>query len=451
MSESLNDRVVAKLEDGLLRKNLRKATGHSIALRNKVVEEIPEWEELRESARRIKEDVIHHLPDYLRRTEERLRANGVKVLYAEDAAAACRQVLAIARDKGAKLAVKSKSMATEEIGLAHAMEAEGIRAVETDLGEYIVQIAGEMPSHITAPAIHKSREQIGRLFQEKLGVPYTPDPEELTAIARKTLRQEFLKADLGITGANFLIAETGTLVIIENEGNIGLTTTVPKTHIAVVGIEKIIPKMADLPLFLKILPRSATGQRFTSYVSIINSPRKAGESAGPDELFVIFLDNGRSRIRRDPNLREMLSCIKCGACLNTCPVYQNIGGHAYGGVYPGPIGSLLTPGLQGFQKSGNLPFLSTLCGSCSDVCPVKIDIHRLLLYLRDAWVREKRAPLIERILLRFWFHVVTREGVYTLFSGLARLMMRLFPITSIGGRRIDLPPRRFRDLWNETL
>lgn len=445
MTPNLHERLEEKLRDPILRKNLRKATDHSLKLRDEVVAELGNWEELREEARRIKRDVVMRLPQYLDQAERRLREHGIKVVRALDADAACHYILDIAKAKGAKLAVKSKSMATEEIGLAHALQAVGVTAVETDLGEYIVQLAGEMPSHITAPAIHKSREQIGKLFEEKLSVPYTSSPEELTAIARRTMRELFLKADIGISGANFLIAENGMIVIIENEGNICLTTSLPKTHIAVIGIEKIIPRLADLPLFLKLLPRSATGQRMTSYVSLINSPRREDETDGPEEVHVVLLDNGRSRIRIDPGMNDILTCIKCGACLNSCPVYQKIGGHAYGWVYPGPIGALLSPALKGMEPHGELPFLSTLCGACRDVCPVKIDIHGLLLRMRGRYVRGGHSSIVGGIAMKAWSFVMSNRRLY----GLVSRVLRAIAVLPGAGRIPKPAPRTFHEIWSD--
>src|SRR2546422_6681303 len=282
-------------------------------------------------------------------------------------------------------------MATEEIHLNAALEAEGIEALETDLGEYIIQLAGETPSHIIAPAIHKTKGQIAELFVNKPGIERTNDVSKLTSTARQTLRAKFGAADLGISGVNFGVAETGTILILENEGNIRLTTSLPKTHIAVMGIEKVIPRLADLEVFLKLLPRSGTGQHLTSYQSLITGTKRSTDQEGPDELPIILLDNGRSRMLAHPITRQSLACIRCGACLNACPVYQQIGGHAYGSVYAGPIGAVITPQLIGLGKAAQLPYASSLCGACREVCPVKIDIPELLLHLRAEITQGEKA------------------------------------------------------------
>src|SRR4029079_14758129 len=276
--------------------------------------------------------------------------------------------------RGARNVVKSKSMTTEEIHLNTALERAGMQVVETDLGEYIIQLAGETPSHIIAPAIHKTKRQIAELFTAELGMTPTDDVGQLTSTARATLRDRFAAADLGISGVNFGIAETGTIVIVENEGNIRLTTSLPRTHIAVMGIDKVLPRFADLDVFLKLLPRSGTGQRLTTYQSYITGTKRQPPNEGPEERHIVLLDNGRSRMLAHPVTRQSLACIRCGACLNACPVYQQIGGHAYGSVYQGPIGAVITPQLMGIEKTSQLPYASSLCGACREVCPVKIDI-----------------------------------------------------------------------------
>jgi L-lactate dehydrogenase complex protein LldF len=344
--------------------------------------EFAPYESERDVARRIKEDSIERLADLLTELKGRLEARGVKVFFAQDAAAARDYILSVARAAGVTRVVKGKSMTTEEIELNPALEKAGIEAVETDLGEYIVQLRNEPPSHIITPAIHLSKEDIGHLFADKLGAGYTSDPPALTAMARERLREVFLRAEMGITGVNFAVAETGTLVVVENEGNGRFCTTTPDIHVAVMGIEKVIPKFEDLSHFLEILARTATGQRFTAYTSFLNGPRGADDLDGPREMHLVILDNGRTRMLADPVLREALYCLRCGACLNACPVYRHIGGHAYKSAYPGPIGSIVSPSLFGTAAAGHLPFASTLCGACKEVCPVKIDIPRILLHLR---------------------------------------------------------------------
>jgi L-lactate dehydrogenase complex protein LldF len=347
-------------------------------------------------------------------------------------------------------------MVTEEIGLSHTLERHGLEVVETDLGEYIIQMAKEMPSHITAPALHKTREEVGALFAKKLRIPYTSVPEELCVVARRILRQKFLTAELGISGANFAIADTGTVVIVENEGNARLSTTMPKIHVAVMGLEKVIPSFVDLPIFLKLLPMSSTGQKQTSYVSLISSPRRPGELDGPDEFHLVLLDNGRTQILADPKMRESLYCIRCGACLNTCPVYQRVGGHSYGSVYPGPIGAVVTPLFQGIEVAKDLPYASSLCGACSNICPVKIDLHHMLLWLRKQVVDQRKTPWQERALMTLYLAGMKDSRLYRAGSRLLRVSLALAgkkdrPLKVSGWTETrDFPPlaeQSFKQLW----
>ena len=374
----------AAVKDAQLRQALRRAGSGFDGTRREAIAEVSEavWEDWREQARRIKEHTIAHLDYYLAMLERNIRAAGGHVHFAGDAAQANAIVSEIARRAGVKTVTKSKSMVSEELGLNHVLEAQGIDVFETDLGEYIIQLAEETPSHLVAPALHKTRGQVAQLFAEQLGVPYSEDIEEMARIARVALRQKFLDADMGISGANFLVAETGSLVIITNEGNGRLCTSAPRIHVGLAGMEKVIPSLQDLAVFLRLLPRSATGQRITSYMSMATGPRRSEDEDGPEEFHLVIVDNGRSRLLRDPVLRESLYCIRCGACLNVCPIYQRVGGHAYGWVYPGPIGSIVTPGLVGVAEAKDLPNASTLCGACRDACPVQINIPRMLLHLR---------------------------------------------------------------------
>ncbi len=371
----------AAVADRELHRKLQNASDRHLDHVAETRTEFPPFESERDAARRIKEESIARLDELLIELKRRLEENGCNVVFAATAEQARNYIVWLAKKNGLKRAVKGKSMTTEEIGLNQALIAAGLEVTETDLGEYIVQLRGEPPSHILTPAIHLSKEDVGALFAEKLQMPYTSEPEALTAEARKRLRSEFLGADLGITGVNFAIAETGTLVVVENEGNGRMSCTLPDTYVAVVGIEKVIPKLSDLSHFLEILARTATGQKLTTYTNFINGPRRAGEVDGPSEVHVVILDGGRSAMLADAVMREALYCIRCGACLNVCPVYRRVGGHAYGSTYPGPIGSIVSPSLFG-SAAGHLPFASTLCGACRDICPVRIDIPRLLLHLR---------------------------------------------------------------------
>ncbi len=457
-SRDFKSKAAEKSHDLPAQERYRGATQHTFQARNRVVDDLLNWEALRETAHSIKKHSIAHLADLLEEFERNATANGVKVYWAEDERQACDYVLQLARRERASLIVKSKSMVTEEIRLSHILEKEGIETVETDLGEFIVQLAGEGPSHITTPAIHKTREDIGKLFSERLGVPYSSDPTHLTGIARELLREKFLNAQIGISGGNFAIAETGGIVIVENEGNARLTTTLPKVHIAVLGIEKVIPRLDDLPTFLAILPRSGTGQKITSYVSLIHSPRRPGDLDGPEEIHVILLDNGRSDILADPKMREVLYCIRCGACLNVCPVYQTVGGHAYGSVYPGPIGSAFTPLVTSIEEAKDLPFASSLCGRCSEVCPVKIDIHHLLLWLRRKAVNERLTNPLERLTIQVWYCTMRSPALYRLVSKFGRILQTILPKKDgslpVPGwtKTRDFPrlaPKTFRETWRE--
>jgi L-lactate dehydrogenase complex protein LldF len=371
----------AATADHELRRKLEKATANHLQHVAETRAEFPEYDAERDTARRIKEEAIRHLDHLLVELKHRLEANGCTVFVAADATEAREYIVDLARRRGAARVVKGKSMTTEEIALNPALTAAGIEPVETDLGEYIVQLRHEAPSHIITPAIHLSREDIGKLFAAKLDIDYTPEPERLTAAARERLRSIFLSATMGVTGVNYAIAETGTLVLVENEGNGRFCSTLPETLVAVMGLEKVIPKLADLSHFLEVLARTATGQKLTCYTNFIHGPRGNDDLDGPREVHVVMLDNGRSRMLTDPVLREALYCLRCGACLNVCPVYRRIGGHAYGVPYSGPIGSIVSPNLFG-AAAAHLPFASTLCGACRDICPVKIDIPRILLHLR---------------------------------------------------------------------
>jgi L-lactate dehydrogenase complex protein LldF len=434
--------VEAALGDERLQSILFPALQRSVDTRDAVVSEVENWEELREYARLTKADVLANLPDYLEEFEKKVLERGGTVLWAESGEDAVRMVLEIARDRSLSRVVKSKTMLGEEIHLNEALEHGGLEVVETDLGEYIIQLAGEMPSHIVTPALHKSRHDVADLFTSKLGVEATKDPGELTLIARKVLRKHFLKAELGISGVNFGIAETGTVVVVENEGNARLTTSLPAVHIALMGIEKVIPRTSDLPVFLKLLTRSATGQRMTSYVNLISGPKREGELDGPEEFILILVDNGRSSLLKDPFLSQTLSCIRCGACQNVCPVFQSIGGHAYGTVYQGPIGSILNPQMFPLASVEEQPFASSLCGACHEICPVKIEIPKILLKLR-AKVQESRNQGLgrfrpERLGMLIWAWVASSPSR---FKFLTKWLRRLQPILIRNGKlKVPIPP-----------
>ncbi len=445
------------------------ATGR---LRDKRVESIPEaiaeeFEQWREQAHRIKRHTLENLDHYLEKMEANLTARGGKVVYARSASEVGEFLARLASERQARLIVKSKSMTTEEIGLNESLEKEGIEAVETDLGEFIIQLAHERPSHIVAPALHKTRYQVAELFHEKLGVEYEEVPEKQTLIARRVLREKFLSADIGVTGANFLVADSGAIVIVENEGNARLSTTAPRVHVAIAGIEKLIPRAADLAVFLKILGRSATGQPLTVYTSFLSGPRRGEEIDGPDEFYLVVLDNGRTKLLADRTKRQSLYCIRCGACLNHCPIYRRIGGHSYPWVYSGPIGAMITPQFQGITEHPWLPFASSLCGACSEVCPVKIEIPRILLRLRHEIVKVKKREhtgRLEQWTFRFWAWVMKHPRLYelsTLFStaitteegnGWLRrvpLAFNVGPLKAwLSQRDLPRPPARsFRQLW----
>ena len=468
-SETFAENAKTALADSQLRGALRNATSLFGQRRLAAASGLTNWEDLRSEARAIKDEVLLHLDQYLAAFVSNAESRGAKFHWARDAAEANSIICRLAKDHQAKTIVKSKSMTTEETHLNVALEATGIQVVETDLGEYIIQLAQETPSHIIVPAIHKTKHQIAELFTQELGIPPTDDVGKLTSTAREQLRDRFAAADIGISGVNFGIAETGTILILENEGNIRLTTSLPRVHIAVMGIEKVLPRFADLDIFLKLLPRSGTGQRLTTYQSFITGTKIDPSSEGPEELHVVMLDNGRSRMLAHPVTRQSLACIRCGACLNACPVYQQIGGHAYGSVYPGPIGAVITPQLMGLQKTQQLPYASSLCGACREVCPVKIDIPRLLLHLRSEITEKAEAPkgkASERMAFKLWRTTMTRQWLYEFSGKMGRLFQtfvvkngRIGKVTAVPalaawtGTR-DLRPieqQSFRELWRKEL
>ena len=376
--------VSRALGDKQLRSNFKYAMDNFILKRESIFSDETETEQLRALGHAIKLRALSKLPQLLEKLEKKCLQNGIRVHWAETTANANQYVLDIMKTHNATSLVKGKSMVSEEMHLNRFLEQHGIEAMETDLGEFIIQLNDETPSHIIVPAIHKNKDQISKIFHEKIpNTPYTEDVEELNAIARKILRRKFYEAKVGLSGVNIAVAETGTLCLIENEGNGRMCTTVPPVHIAVMGLEKVVEKLEEVPPLLRLLTGSATGQLITTYVNMITSPRKDGEKDGPKEVHLIILDNGRSKIFADTQFRQTLQCIRCGTCLNHCPVYTRIGGHAYGFVYPGPIGKILNPQTEGLKKAGVLAMASSLCNACEEVCPVKIPITELLRRIRN--------------------------------------------------------------------
>jgi L-lactate dehydrogenase complex protein LldF len=415
---------------------------------------------LRDHAKHIKEHTLAHLDQYLEQLEASVQRLGGHVHWAVDAEEARRVVVEIARKSGCRRAVKSKSMTSEEVHLNPALEAAGIEVTETDFGEYIIQVAGERPSHLVAPAVHHTRESIARLLSERLGEQLPDDPRTLALTGRRVLREKFHACDLGISGANFAVAETGTIVLVTNEGNGRLTTTCPRVHVALMGMEKVIPRLADLPVFLKLLARAATGQTLSVYTTLITGPRRSGDVDGPEEFHLVILDNGRSKILATP-FRESLQCIRCGACLNACPVYRRIGGHAYGGVYSGPIGSILTPLYDSVSANPHLPHASSLCGACQAACPVRINIPRMLIGLRELQHHTSKNRW-EQLAYGLWAQVLKRPWLYRLATRLAAAVLRplakegwLSRLPGPGGgwtsvRDFPAPAKRsFRERWRE--
>lgn len=413
--------------------NLQKALKNFSALiqekRNLAFSLLDNPEGLRDQAYNIKKETLERLDEYLEHLEKNVIRLGGRVHWARDAKKARELIETIASDKGIKTVVKGKSMVTEEIDLNKELIARGIEVSETDLGEFIIQLAEEPPSHLVGPAIHKTKGQIAELFSEKLGVRLMEDPQEMTMVARNALRDKFIQADMGITGVNFAVAETGSIVLLENEGNIRLSTTLPKIHVAIMGIEKVIPNFEDLNIFLKLLARSTTGQKLSSYTSIITGPKRDGESDGAEEFHLIILDNGRSKILADEELRETLYCIRCGACLDFCPVYLKIGGHSYGWVYSGPIGSILTPQLINRKQAYQLPFASSLCGACAEVCPVKINIPKILLTLRRRMIEDPqwgKPSISEKTVFALYAYIMRNKWLYETVSRIARIAQMPF-------------------------
>lgn len=405
----------------------------------------------RMQAKNTKWQAVEHLDKSLETFEKNFTANGGKVIWAQTSGDALKAILEIAKQADCKTVVKSKSMVTEEIHLNAFLQKNGIESIETDLGEYIQQLDGETPYHIVTPAMHKSKEDVARLFTNKLGTEPNLNPEQLTQVARHNLRKKYVSAEIGVTGANFIVADTGSICITENEGNGRLSCGFPKIHIAIVGIEKVIPSMSDLGLFWPLLSTYGTGQQMTVYNNIISGPKRPNESDGPEEMYVILLDNGRTKLLADPEGREALFCIRCGSCLNACPVYKNIGGHSYETTYSGPIGKVITPWLKGMHDYKHLSYASSLCGNCTQVCPVRINLHELLLHNRNEAVIAGESKLSERLAWKVWKTASMQRKLMNSTNGnfKTKMITRLFKAWAQNHAPLEFAPKTFNQMWKE--
>lgn len=405
----------------------------------------------REKAKNVKWRAIETLDQQLENFEANLTKRGGKVIWAENAEQALDEILKICKAKNCRTIVKSKSMVTEEIHLNKFLQKQGIESVETDLGEYIQQLDDEPPYHIVTPAMHKSKEDIAKLFVEKLNTPPNLTPEQLTLVAREKLREKYVEAEIGVTGANFIIADTGAIAVSENEGNARLSCAFPKTHIAIVGIEKVLPSINDLALFWPLLATFGTGQRITSYNSIISGPRQPGENDGPEEMYVILLDNGRTNILANEKARESLYCIRCGACLNACPVYKNIGGHAYETTYSGPIGAVITPHLREMGEWKHLSYASSLCGNCTEVCPVRINLHELLLENRHEAVETGNSVWSEKLAWKLWKGASLNRGMMNMGNGSMKnwFVNKVFKDWTAHHGDLNFSKKTFNEMWKD--
>jgi L-lactate dehydrogenase complex protein LldF len=463
--EGFNERGRGAVRDQELHDSVALFTGKAVAGRNAVLHALPEAPELRERAYHIKQETMANLDRYLQQMADAVERRGGKVFFAKDGEDVVRYVGDLARRRGTKVITKSKSMATEEIELNHRLEEDyadlDLEIVETDLGEWIAQLAGETPSHIVGPILHMNRRRVADVLSGAAGEKLPPDVEALGTFARKRLREKFLAADMGITGANFGVAETGTIATITNEGNARLVTSVPPVHVVVMGIEKMIPRFSDLSVFVRLLGRSGTGQKITVYTNFITGPRGEGELDGAEEFHLILLDNGRSKLL-GTEFEEALYCIRCGACLNVCPVYRQTGGHAYGSTYSGPIGAVITPLLKGTKEAKDLPFASSLCGACWEACPVGIPLHDLLLKLRNRQVEEGVRSKAETLMFKGFAGTMKRPAAYKMSGRVGKLAQKpvgrdgsIGPLpgpTSPWTNSRDLPQlaeKSFRELWKE--
>jgi L-lactate dehydrogenase complex protein LldF len=434
----------------------RKTINHNIGKYNVAVERgLSKFENLENSKKKahtIKWRVMENLDKFLPEFEANFQRKGGKVIWANDVEEAQREILNIINKNGGKTVIKSKSMTTEEIHLNEFLESHQIESLESDLGEYIVQLLGQKPYHIVTPAMHLSKEEIAQLFHERFGTPIDATPQQLTQKARELLREKYLRADIGISGGNFLVADTGSVALTENEGNARLCTTFPKIHIAIVGIEKVIPSMADLDLFWPLLASHGTGQNLTVYNTLFSGPRQPNETDGPEEMYVILLDNGRTNLLAQKDQRQGLYCIRCGACLNACPVYKNIGGHTYNTTYSGPIGSIITPHLKGMEDFKHLSYASSLCGKCSEVCPVKIDIHKMLLLNRRDAAATHENTKAEEIGWKAWkFSMMKRSRMDQVGGKIKNFLLKIL-FKKIWGKYRAMPviaPKSFSKLWQE--
>ncbi len=421
-----------------------------------------DWEEARQRSHEIKWEAVNHLDRYLLEFEQKVRDHGGHVFWAETSEDACKYIADLAIQRNVRKVVKSKSMVTEEIHLNPALEKIGIEVFETDLGEFIVQLRNEPPYHIVTPAMHLTRGDIAALFKEKLGTIDTDDPQQLVAAARVALRKAFFSAEMGITGANFLVADSGMIALTSNEGNARLCSSIPRIHVAIAGIEKVIPRAEDLAILWPVLATAGTGQPITCYSTLIGGPRRPNEIDGPEEFHVILLDNGRSELLADPEQREVLNCIRCGACLNVCPVYRTVGGHTYGTTYQGPIGSVLTPHLRGIKEFQHLSSASSLCGACTETCPVKIDLHHHLLHNRRNAVETRNRSWLERMGFKLWRWTMLSPRRFAFFGAMARTGIRTINALGLTGTVFDparswtkdraplrVPGKSFRALWQE--
>ncbi len=445
------EKSTAKAADLKHRRTINFNIGKYNAVVPKGKEQFDDIHLARERAKNTKWRAIETLDEQLELFEKNFTARGGKVIWAENATQAMDEILAICKAKNCKTLVKSKSMVTEEIHLNDNLEKHGIESIETDLGEYIQQLDGETAYHIVTPAMHKSKEDVAKLFHEKLGTPLDYTPEQMTLKAREIMRQKYVEAEVGVTGANFIISDIGAIAVTENEGNGRLSCAFPKTHIVVVGIEKVIPSLTDLDLFWPLLSTFGTGQKITVYNSIIAGPKQANEVDGPEEMYVILLDNGRTNILQNPKQRESLYCIRCGACLNACPVYKNIGGHTYGAAYSGPIGSVITPNLQGMENFKHLSHASSLCGNCTEVCAVKINLHELLLDNRKEAAEEGLTSFAERQAWKLWKFASLHRGMMNMGTGPLKnaFVNGIFKDWTRHRGNLNFSKKTFNELWKE--